>query len=326
MDLLTEWMVVDSRAGTTGRRVDLVGDALVSSAARLDGGRREGCPAPYFRACPEAPPPRDVARVAARVLTTEGIDGRGYALIVTGRSRAFDLAPHRHDGIVHVRQFTRARKGESAMLDIIGAGFGRTGTLSLKSALERLGFGPCHHMTELLGNAEQTSLWAKVVHDEDPDWDAVYRGYRATVDWPGARFWRQLTERFPQAKVILTVRDPRRWYESASASIYQASLGPMPADPELARMRQIVSELVWEGEFGGRFDDPEHAMRAFEEHNETVRREVPADRLLVFEVAQGWQPLCEFLDVPVPDEPFPRSNDRQSFAEMRRRRLPGNTE
>lgn len=205
------------------------------------------------------------------------------------------------------------------MLDVIGAGFGRTGTLSLKSALERLGFGPCHHMVEVLENAEQVSLWTQVTHEENPDWDAVYRGYRATVDWPGASFWRQLTDHFPRAKVILTVRDPRRWYESATESIYQAAIGPVPADPKLARLRQVVREILWDGVFDGRFDDARHAIRVFEEHNEAVRREVPADRLLVFEVAQGWRPLCEFLDVPVPDEPFPHGNDRQSFAELRRR-------
>jgi hypothetical protein len=190
----------------------------------------------------------------------------------------------------------------------------------LKSALERLGLGPCHHMVELIDNAEQTSLWTRVAHGETADWDAVYRGYRATVDWPGARFWRQLTGHFPQAKVILTVRDPQRWYESAAESIYRAASAPAPADPVMAQMRQIVRDVVWDGEFDGRFDDVEHAIRVFDEHNEAVRREISADRLLVFEVGQGWEPLCEFLGVPIPDEPFPHSNDRRSFAEQRRRR------
>ncbi|HZE32702.1 MAG TPA: sulfotransferase, partial [Actinoallomurus sp.] len=206
------------------------------------------------------------------------------------------------------------------MLDVIGVGFGRTGTLSLKSALERVGFGPCHHMVELIDNVDQISLWKRLTDGETPDWDAVYRGYRSTADWPGARFWRQITDHFPQAKVILTVRDPQRWYESAAQSIYLAVSGPAPADPLAAGMRQVVEGMVWNGEFDGRFEDMDHAIEVFNEHNEAVRREISPDRLLVFEVAQGWEPLCAFLGVPVPDEPFPRTNDRQEFADRVRQR------
>lgn len=205
------------------------------------------------------------------------------------------------------------------VLDVIGAGFGRTGTLSLKSALERLGFGPCHHMVDLIDDAERTLLWKRVVDGETTDWDAVYRGYRATVDWPGVRYWRPLAAHFPEAKVILTVRDPHEWYQSVAQSIYRAASAPIPDDPVMARMRQIVHAVVWDGEFEGRFTDTEHAITVFDRHNEAVRREIPADRLLVFEAAQGWAPLCEFLGVPVPDEPFPHHNDRRAFAEQVRR-------
>ena len=206
------------------------------------------------------------------------------------------------------------------MLEVIGAGFGRTGTLSLKVALERLGFGPCHHMVELIENAEQISRWRRLADGETPEWDAVFRGYRSTADWPSVRFWRETTDHFPQAKVILTVRDPRRWYESVAQTIHQAEAGPAPADPLAAGMRQVVEGAVWNGEFDGRFDDMDHAIDVFNQHNEAVRREISPDRLLVFEVGQGWEPLCAFLDVPVPDEPFPRTNDRQEFAERVRRR------
>ena len=206
------------------------------------------------------------------------------------------------------------------MLEVIGAGFGRTGTLSLKTALERVGFGPCHHMVELIDSAEQTALWERVAHGETPDWDALYRGYRATVDWPGVRFWRRLTDHFPQAKVILTVRDPQRWYESAAQSIYLANSGPAPTDPVDLRRRQLVRDLVWNGDLEGRFEDRDHAIALFNEHNEAVRRAISPDRLLVFEVGQGWEPLCAFLGVPVPDEPFPRTNDRREFAERLRQR------
>jgi hypothetical protein len=199
------------------------------------------------------------------------------------------------------------------VLEVIGAGFGRTGTLSLKVALERLGFGPCHHMTELIDDQEQIDLWERVVTDGYRDWDEVYRGYRATVDWPGASYWRELVEHFSAAKVILTVRDPKSWYESARGSIYQA-VAIRPEDPIGRRRRDFVGRLVWDGDFGGGFEDADHAMTVFAEHNEAVRRTVPAGRLLEFDVRQGWGPLCDFLGVPVPDEPFPRTNDRQEFA------------
>ncbi|MCO5973377.1 sulfotransferase family protein [Actinoallomurus soli] len=200
------------------------------------------------------------------------------------------------------------------MLDVIGAGFGRTGTLSLKLALERLGFGPCHHMIEIIDDPEQIDRWARVIENGDRNWDEVYRGYRATVDWPGVAFWRELVEHYPEAKVILTVRDPKSWYESARESIYRAG-SIHTDDPVGVRRRRLVRRLVWEGDFGGRFEDAEHAMAVFTEHNDAVRREVPAGRLLEFRVSQGWKPLCRFLGVPVPGEPFPRTNDRREFAE-----------
>ncbi|WP_460333926.1 sulfotransferase family protein [Actinoallomurus acanthiterrae] len=200
------------------------------------------------------------------------------------------------------------------MLEVIGAGFGRTGTLSLKLALERLGFGPCHHMLELIDNPEQLDRWSRAVEDGDADWDEVYRGYRATVDWPGVAFWRRLVDRYPAAKVILTVRSPKSWYESARESIYRAT-SIWPADPTGQRRRRLVQRVVWDGEFGGRFEDAAYAKAVFIEHNDAVRREVPGERLLEFQVKQGWGPLCGFLGVPVPDEPFPRANDRQEFAE-----------
>lgn len=209
------------------------------------------------------------------------------------------------------------------MLEVIGAGFGRTGTLSLKLALERLGFGPCHHMLEVLDDPEQIELWTRVARGGAPDWDRIYQGYRATADWPGVRYWRELAGHFPWAKVILTVRDPRRWYESAAETIHRGATVPESADPVLAGLRQVVRQVVWDGQFGGRFGDPEYAIEVFERHNEAVRREIPADRLLVMEIGQGWEPLCGFLGVPVPDEPFPRTNDRREFADRFDRRLAG---
>lgn len=200
------------------------------------------------------------------------------------------------------------------MLEVIGAGFGRTGTLSLKVALERLGFGPCHHMLALFENPDGIRLWRKAARGESVDWDEVYRGYRSTVDWPGARFWCELAEHYPAAKVILSTRDPERWYDSALGTIHRAAMDDSPpASPVLAEMRAMAREVVWDGLFEGRFTDRDHSLRIFNEHIEAVRGRLPANRLLVFEVAQGWEPLCEFLGKPVPDEPFPCRNRREEF-------------
>ncbi len=207
------------------------------------------------------------------------------------------------------------------MLEVIGAGFGRTGTLTLKYALERLGFGPCHHMSVLSDDPEQVVLWTKVLNEGLDDWDTVYGDYRSTADWPGARYWRQIAGHFPDAKVILTVRDADSWYESCEGTIHQAMPDYEPGEAEwpddltLAEKEWLVNCRVWGEEFGGRFGDREYATRVYTEHNEAVRREVAPDRLLEYEVRQGWEPLCDFLDVPVPDEPFPRSHDREAFAE-----------
>ncbi|MDL4776977.1 MULTISPECIES: sulfotransferase family protein [Thermomonosporaceae] len=204
------------------------------------------------------------------------------------------------------------------MLEVIGAGFGRTGTLSMKAALERLGFGPCHHMLELVENSAQGDLWMPVARGEDVDWDVVFEGYRSCVDWPSAGYWRELSAAYPDAKMILTVRDPGKWWESVHDSIYQFTRRPAPPDPSgvYRSVRAIADKAVWEDTFGGRFADRAHAIGVFEEHTETVRREIPAERLLVFEVAQGWEPLCSFLGVPVPDEEFPRLNDRAAINAM----------
>ncbi|MGP4091135.1 sulfotransferase family protein [Streptomyces sp. KR55] len=212
------------------------------------------------------------------------------------------------------------------MLEVFGAGFGRTGTLSLRTALERLGFGPCHHMLGLFEDPDTLPLWRAAARGESVDWARAYKGYRSSVDWPGAAFWRDITAAFPDAKVILTVRDPESWYASAESSIHAAAVAPLPddADPLFAQVRQMSLDVVWDGVFDGRFTDKQHAIEVFEEHVAAVKREIDPARLLVFEVRQGWEPLCAFLGVPVPDEPFPRSNDRAAFRQlMDRRRTAG---
>lgn len=200
------------------------------------------------------------------------------------------------------------------MLDVIGVGFGRTGTLSLKAALEQLGFGPCHHMLGLLDRPGEIPLWEEAAAGR-ADWEKVYDGYRSSVDWPGAAFWRELVARNPESKVILTVRDPASWYRSAHGSIYRSVTAPDDGrDPVFTRLRALSLDIVWNGVFGGGFADRDHAVTVFERHIEEVRREVPAGRLLEFHVGQGWEPLCGFLGVPVPGGDFPHHNDGAQFA------------
>jgi hypothetical protein len=209
-------------------------------------------------------------------------------------------------------------------MKVIGAGFGRTGTMTLKAALEELGVGPCYHMIEVLwGDTSRLPLWQAAANGEDVDWQAVFAGFEATVDWPGCTFYEPLMEVFPEAKVLLTVRDPDAWYESAKNSIYASLIAGRkgelkggtntPPSPEAFAM---ISALIWEGTFHGRFEDRAYAIEVFNRHNEDVRRKVPAERLVVHEVKEGWQPLAEMLGVEAPDTPFPRLNDKEAFREM----------
>jgi hypothetical protein len=206
---------------------------------------------------------------------------------------------------------------EEDSVKIIGAGFGRTGTLSLKAALERLGVGRCHHMAEVFGNPEQPELWRQVVSGERRDWDAIFAGYGATVDWPGCAFWRELMGHFPEATVLLSLRDPVRWHESVMNTIHGTLTSELPAEaPDFMRTHMaMVRKLVLEQTFDGRLADRGHAIAVFERHNEEVKRSVPAGRLLVYEASEGWAPLCRTLGVAQPEEPFPRVNSTEEFRE-----------
>jgi hypothetical protein len=224
----------------------------------------------------------------------------------------------------------------SPTLAVIGVGLGRTGTLSLHAALERLGFAPCEHMTNCFAHPERFAHWLEAARrkraSEPIDWRPLFAGYRATVDWPGVYFWRELIAAHPEARVILTVRDPQRWYDSARTTIYaatQARNGTLAArflyelltwvTPRARQGFQTVQETVWEGTLAGRFEDRDAAIRIFEEHNREVVATVPPERLLVFDVKEGWEPLCAFLGVPVPaGEPFPHVNDAIDFSRRQR--------
>jgi hypothetical protein len=217
-------------------------------------------------------------------------------------------------------------------MKVIGAGFGRTGTRALKAALERLGYGPCYHMSDVIAKPHRVRQWLEIAEGATADWDAVFAGYQATTDWPAAAYWRQLAEYYPDAKVILSVRDPQRWYESMRATIFKRALAerrPLPAHrrvirwlvarraPDFALYPRMSRATVMDGIFGGRIDDRAHVIQVFERHIAEVKEAISSERLLVFDVHEGWAPLCAFLGRPVPDEPFPRVNDRVEFHRKR---------
>lgn len=206
-------------------------------------------------------------------------------------------------------------------IDVIGAGFGRTGTLSLKLALEKLGFEKCYHMMEVFENPGHVDVWLQATRGEPVDWPELFSGYRASVDWPACNFWELQLEAFPQARVILSERDPERWYDSVMNTIYPSSMAARDGgDPAMQPWVDMAFELIWDGTFHGRVEDKDHAIDVYQAHNAYVKKQAPADRLLVFEASQGWAPLCEFLGCPVPDEPYPRVNTTEEFRARSRSR------
>jgi Sulfotransferase domain len=205
-------------------------------------------------------------------------------------------------------------------LKVIGAGFGRTGTLSLKYALEQLGFGPCYHMIETMAHPGHDAMWLAIARGESRDWRAIFECYRSTVDWPAVSIWKALAAANPQAKIILTLRDPESWYESASKTIFARMLdfqallaGGATIDPVRKAHMTMVNTVVVDNAFGGSLEK-RHAIDVFNAHNEEVRRTVPPERLLVYESGQGWDPLCAFLGVAVPEAPYPKVNTTDDFA------------
>lgn len=206
-------------------------------------------------------------------------------------------------------------------LDIIGAGFGRTGTMSLRDALNHLGFGPCYHMSEVIRNPHFAHHWAQLARGERVNWDTVFEGYRSTVDWPACTYWRELLQHWPEAKVILTVRESRRWHQSVLNTIFSDAHTARFEGPEApADFRDMVRRLNHET-FDGRSQDAEHAIAVYEAHNAAVIRHVPPGQLLVFDPTEGWEPLCRFLEVPIPQEAFPRVNTTQQWLERPRREI-----
>lgn len=212
-------------------------------------------------------------------------------------------------------------------LKLIGAGFGRTGTLSLKAALEQLGLGRCYHMFEVVTRPDHIELWHGAAHGKSIDWDALFADFGATVDWPACHYWRELADHYPDAKVLLSVRDPEAWYRSMTDTIFQGMKMPIPPDaPEpLKRQLAMARKIIGEDTFAGRFADKSYIIEVFRKHIETVRATIEPQRLLVYEVAEGWAPLCRFLAVPEPDEPFPRLNDTATTQALMQQMSSGQT-
>lgn len=208
-------------------------------------------------------------------------------------------------------------------MKVIGVGFGRTGTMSLKAALERLGAGPCFHMIDLIVGEERDALipkWVDVA-DGQPDWQDVFDGFEATVDWPAAARWREICDAFPDAPVLLNVRPFEPWYKSMENTIRAAKVTP-PEELQQDANRplpnpllwQVIDRLIWEGDFQGRFEDKAWVREMYDARIAEIKATIPPERLTVWELGvDGWEPLAEMLGVDVPDEPFPRLHDTAEF-------------
>jgi hypothetical protein len=179
----------------------------------------------------------------------------------------------------------------------------------MKMALEILGLGPCHHMIELLANPAQQALWRSVARGDNPDWNQAFAGYHCAVDWPSAFFWRELSTFYPHAKILLTVRDAESWYASMDKTILKTLRES--TDPDSVGLK-LIAERV----FDGRLDDRAHAIAVYEKNTAEVQAAFDRRRLLTYNLGDGWEKLCRFLDKPIPDTPFPHSNSAEEFSAL----------
>ena len=185
-------------------------------------------------------------------------------------------------------------------LKVIGTGFGRTGTDSMRTALNILGFGPTHHMFELSDNPVLYQRWIDLAHGSQADWDRLFEGYSSCVDWPSAYYWRELVELYPGAKVLLTWRSAESWWESFEGTILQIMKRPKEKSP--------LTHFLAINVFDGKPDNQDHAIDVYNRHVDEVIAKVPQDRLLIHKLGDGWEPLCTFLNVPVPELEYPSKN------------------
>ena len=187
----------------------------------------------------------------------------------------------------------------------------------MKTALEELGFGPCYHMQEAIARPRHVILWHELAHDKPAQWSEIFKNFQSTVDFPASVYYKEIFEKYPDAKVIHTVREPERWYNSTNETIYTAgAIFPKWLLRWIKPFRIVIEMqdlIIWQGLFNGRFEDKSYALQVFEDWTKEIKRVVPEDQLLVFSVKEGWEPLCQFLNVPIPNTPFPRVNDRKTM-------------
>ncbi|MBO6504782.1 MAG: hypothetical protein JJ850_05275 [Kordiimonadaceae bacterium] len=193
-------------------------------------------------------------------------------------------------------------------LDVIGAGFGRTGTASLKVALETLLEARCYHMSEVLGNAGHVDMWLEAAAG-NPSWDKIFDGFAATVDFPASNYTFELAEAYPDAKIVLSVRDAERWFTSTQETIFSDTLKGLYQGSKWGRMLKATID----DHLGGDLKDRNALVKAFNDHTARLQEAFGPDRLLVFEAKHGWAPLCEFLGVAEPTEPYPHINTKEEF-------------
>ncbi|TNE57802.1 MAG: sulfotransferase family protein [Alphaproteobacteria bacterium] len=202
-------------------------------------------------------------------------------------------------------------------LEIIGAGYGRTGTMGLKNVLEQLGFNKCYHMIEVFEHLDTAvPFWQDAADGKSVDWEQHFKGFRAAVDWPSSAFWKELADFYPDAKVILSTRTPESWYKSFSNTIMHhmmTELDPAETPPEMLAWSKMAKQLIRHNTFHDRLADADYMIQAFKDHEQQVKDTIAPERLLIFNSADGWEPLCAFLGVPVPDEPYPLVNTTEDF-------------
>jgi hypothetical protein len=203
-------------------------------------------------------------------------------------------------------------------LQVVGAGLGRTGTHSLKQALEQLLGAPCYHMVEVLGRPDDIPVWQRAVDGDPPDWREFFTDFGAAVDWPVAAFWSEISAAFPDAIVLLSTRDAAGWWTSASRTIFDVTQRGAPPDEPVIVAQMAMATTMFERRFTPGWRDQAAATAAYEAHNETVRATVPAERLVEWHPGDGWAPICTALGVPVPSEPFPHVNTTSDFRAMAR--------